>query len=373
MPSQNTRRTYAPTLGRALALAGLAAGTIAVVPQSVRGQAAEVKTAEQVYKNITALKGTPADQLPASMQFISASLGVGCEFCHVEGKPEADDKRTKVTARSMITMQMAINKDNFRGRPSVTCYSCHRGAASPVGTPPVLETEGERPTAEAPRPGGAQTQPPSVDSVVEKYVSAVGGADAIRKINSRVLKGVIQVGGNETQTEILTKAPNKRLSISHGGRGDSFTAFDGTTGWMGNATNARDMSATDAASYAIDAEFYLPLRLKEVFTQLRAGRSDKVNGVDCDVLNGTTAQRMQVRMYFAKDSGLLVRLIRFSETPLGRMPVQIDYSDYKEKDGVKLPMHWTLSRPMGRFSTQIKEVQDNVPIDDAKFAKPAGK
>jgi hypothetical protein len=42
----------------------------------------EKKTAEQVYKNIQALKGIPASQLKPTMAFIGGSLGVSCEHCH---------------------------------------------------------------------------------------------------------------------------------------------------------------------------------------------------------------------------------------------------------------------------------------------------
>lgn len=351
----------------------LAIGFAVFSPRVSSAQAADVKTAGQVYKNVTQLKDIPADQLNASMQFISASLGVDCAFCHVEGKPEADDKNAKKTAREMIAMQMMINKESFRGRTQVTCYSCHRGAAQPVAIPAVLAVEGEmKPSsAMAPPRGGAPQV--TVDQILEKYINAVGGADAVNKINTRVSKGVIQVAGSETPTEILQKAPNKRLSISHQQTGDSFTAYDGNGGWMGTAARNRDMAATDAASYAIDAELHFPTRLKEIFPQLRRGRPETVDGVECETLNGTTAGRMQVRMYFAKDTGLLTRLVRYTETPLGRMPVQIDYSDYRDADGVKIPFKWTLARPAGRFTTQLKEVQSNVPIDDARFGKPAAK
>jgi hypothetical protein len=63
-------------------------------------------------------------------------------------------------------------------------------------------------------------------------------------------------------------------------------------------------------------------------------------------------------------------LVRFAETPLGRLPTQIDYADYREADGVKVPYRWTLARPNGRFTIQITELKQNVPVDDAKFAKP---
>ena len=89
------------------------------------------------------LKGIPADQLIPAMQFITASLGVECQFCHVEGAFEKDDKKPKQTARKMMEMMFAINKDNFEGHREVTCYSCHRGSTDPVGTPPVMAEERE--------------------------------------------------------------------------------------------------------------------------------------------------------------------------------------------------------------------------------------
>jgi hypothetical protein len=78
-----------------------------------------------------------------------------------------------------------------------------------------------------------------------------------------------------------------------------------------------------------------------------------------------------VRLYFDDDSGLLVRLVRYAETPLGRNPTQIDYADYRDAGGVKIPYRWTIARPGGRFTIQVNELQQNVAIDDAKFAKPA--
>src|ERR1700746_1208090 len=93
------------------------------------------KLAEEEYKNIQALKGIAADQVIPSMQFIAASLGVECEYCHVARAFEKDDKKPKLTARKMIGMMMTINKENFEGHREVTCYSCHRGSPDPVANP----------------------------------------------------------------------------------------------------------------------------------------------------------------------------------------------------------------------------------------------
>src|ERR1700752_2575502 len=95
------------------------------------------KTAEQVYKNIQVLKGVHADQLIPAMQFITASLEVQCDFCHLENAFEKDDKEPKQTARKMMQMVRNLNQDVFAGQRKVTCYACHRGARKPVITPVI--------------------------------------------------------------------------------------------------------------------------------------------------------------------------------------------------------------------------------------------
>jgi hypothetical protein len=147
---------------RTILIAAVAAA--AFTPQSVRAQAADAKTAEQVFKNIIQLKGTPADQLQPAMQFIAASLGVECTFCHVQGKMEADDKPAKKTARDMMAMTLAINANSFRGQKQVTCYSCHRGSTRPVNMPPVLESDA--PAAAAATPRAPQAQAPTADQLL---------------------------------------------------------------------------------------------------------------------------------------------------------------------------------------------------------------
>ncbi len=344
----------------------------AMTPHTVFAQAAEGKTAEQVYKNIVQLKGTPADQLQPAMQFISASLGVDCTFCHVQSDYAADDKNPKKTARDMMAMTAMINKEAFHGRQQVTCNSCHRGATHPVSVPPVLEADASS-KPPTPSPAASAGTAPTADQIVDKYIAAVGGADAIRKVTSRVAKGAVIVEGKETPIELFTKAPNLRLSISQNPAGGSFTAFDGSGGWMGSAGHAaRDMSPAESWAAGIDAEFYLPLRLKEMFPQLRRGRPETVNGTECEVLTGTAPGHPPVHLDFDAKTGLLLRLVRYADTPMGRNATQIDYADYRVSDGVKIPFRWTLSRPVARFTIQLSEVKSNVEVDPARFAKPAG-
>jgi photosynthetic reaction center cytochrome c subunit len=359
---------------RALVVAIVTFAPIALAQHALDGPVPASKTAEQAYKNIAQLKGTPAEQLMPAMQVISASLGVECSFCHVAGKPELDDKPAKKTSREMMAMVASINKGTFGGRQQVSCYSCHYGVTDPASIPPVLETDATVSETNTASPAGSvPTASPTADDVIKRYVAAMGGADAIRKITSRVAKGVILVGGSQTPIEVLTKAPNKRVTITRSASGDSFTAFDGTAGWMGNTGRpAREMSPAESGASALDAEFAIALRLKEIFPQIRRAAPEQIAGVLCELLIATGPGRLPVRLYFDQNSGLLIRLVRYAETPVGRNPTQIDYADYRVADGVKIPFRWTLSRVNGRFAIQIADVKSNVSMDDAKFRRPTG-
>jgi outer membrane lipoprotein-sorting protein len=270
----------------------------------------------------------------------------------------------------MIAMTNAINKDSFGGHREITCYSCHHGAEHPGSTPPVLTADmpehAEKPVA---APAG---QPVTADQILTKYVAALGGEDAVKKVTSRIETGVILAGGQETPIDVYAKAPNKRASMMHMPNGDSITAFDGTTGWLGNSGKpARDMSPVESDAFKLDADLYLPLNLKTIFQQVRTGRPEKIDDVPCVTLIGIRPDLPPVRFYFDEKTGLLVREVRYTENPLGRMPTQIDFADYKSVDGVQVPLRWTLARPNGRFTIQIKDVKQNVPVDDSKFTKPA--
>jgi hypothetical protein len=354
------------------AAAPSAAAPSAAAPSAAAPASGETpRTAEQAFKNIQALKGTPADQLQPAMQFISNSLGVECEFCHVQGAFEKDDKKPKQTARKMIEMQLAINRDNFKGEREVTCFSCHRGAENPVGIPIIAEEEPKRP--EPQKADAAPPALPSADQIIDKYIQAVGGAESLQKITSRVQKGTISFGGRQFPVETLSKAPNKRISTMHTPNGDNITAFDGHAGWLGSPGGRppHDMTSQEVDAVSFDAAFHMPVEIKKMFAQLRVRPAEKIGGHEVLQVIGANPGKPPLRFFFDKESGLLLRTIRYTDTPLGRNPTQVDYADYRSEGGIKLPFQWTIARPLGRFTIQVAEIQQNVPIDDSKFAKPA--
>jgi hypothetical protein len=329
---------------------------------------------EEAFKNIQVLKGIPADQLIPAMQFITASLGVECDFCHQEGAFDKDDKKPKQTARKMMQMTLAINKDNFDGHREVTCYSCHRGAPRPLAIPIISDVEQKPITAEAAEametPSNAASLP-DANKILDNYVRAVGGADAIQKISSRVQKGTINLGGHKFAVEIFTEAPAKRATVMHLPNGNSVTAYDGHDGWL--ATPGRplhEMSEAELDAAKIDADLHFPMNARFIFSDLSVERKEKLGDRDVYVVSGLREGQPPVKLYFDERSGFLLRLVRYAESPLGRNPTQIDYSDYRDSGGLRIPFQWTIARPGGRFTIQVDQVQQNVPVDAAKFSKP---
>jgi photosynthetic reaction center cytochrome c subunit len=355
-----------------LALAGAHAQS--TPPQTPTPAAAAPKFAEDEFKNIQALKGIPADQLIPSMQFISASLGVECEFCHVAHEPEKDDKKPKVTARKMIGMMMAINKDNFEGHREVTCFSCHRGSTDPVATPIIADEEPKSDAGERTRAAEEKTNFPPADQLLDKYLNSIGGAEALHEITSRVQKGTLTAfGGQHFPVDIYSKAPDKRVSIMHLQGGDSVTAFDGKQGWLSLPGRVHMMSSAENNAARIDADLYLAAHLKSLYQKFRVESGEKIDGHETYLVVGHNESQPPLRLYFDQQSGLLLRLVRYAETPLGRNPTQIDYADYRDANGVKVPFRWTLARPGGHFTIQVDQLQQNVSVDDAKFAPPPEK
>ena len=327
------------------------------------------KTAAQQFKNVQVLKDIPAGQIIPTMQFIAGALGVDCEFCHVERAMDKDDKKEKQTARKMIEMELAINKAHFKKEIEVTCYTCHRGSPHPVGVPILTVSTGKMPEREH-HEISAQESLPTAEEILDKYLAAAGGADAFRKIKTRVQKGTVDTGGEQYPIEIYSEAPEKRLSISHPSFGESVTAFNGQAGWLTTRRGVHPMNASERLSARIDAQMYFPVRLRELYQEFKVLPGETIDGRPTFLVTANGASTPPLRLFFDQQSGLLLRLIRYTETPLGRNPLEVDYADYRDTSGVKIPYQWTLTRTNGSFTIRIASVEENVPIDEKLFVMP---
>jgi photosynthetic reaction center cytochrome c subunit len=337
--------------------------------------------AEDVFKNVQVLKGIPVNDFMGTMGIFSAALGMSCEDCHRSGDSSwanyAADSPRKQVARSMVVMMAAINKTHFGGRQAVTCYSCHRGSDRPKVTPNVALLY-DTPPPEDPRDIIEQVSTsPSADEVFDKYLAALGGPSRVAGLTSFTAKGK-SVGygpdSEERALEIFAKAPNQRTTIVHTSSGDSTATFDGRVGWLAaphRPVPVLAVAGADLDGLRVDAELSFPVRIKQIATKWRVGRPVAINDRDAQVVQGTGAGGVTATLFFDAENGLLVRQIRYVESPVGRIPTQVDYSDYRDVSGVKLPFKWTVTWLDGRDNVELSEVRTNVPIDAARFGRPA--
>ncbi|HTZ47831.1 MAG TPA: c-type cytochrome [Verrucomicrobiae bacterium] len=348
-------------------------GFSAFAQNSTKGTPEPAKTAGQQFKNIQVLKDIPADQLIPTMQFMAASLGVECDFCHVEHEMQKDDKKPKQVARKMIEMELAINKGHFKNEIEVTCFTCHRGSEHPVGTP-ILSAEAMKSSAAEHEHAESEEAPaklPSADQILDKYLAAVGGPTALMKIKTRVQKGMLQAGGMQYPIEVYSEAPDKRISISHPQGNSSVTAFNGEVGWLSIRNGVHRMTEQEREAARIDAELHFPAKVRDLYKDFKVKPGEPIDGHTTYLVTAQATNLPPLQLYFDQSSGLLVRLMRFAQTPLGRNPTQIDYADYRVSDDVKIPYEWTLTRPNGSFTIKVDQVQTNVEIDPKLFVPPA--
>jgi photosynthetic reaction center cytochrome c subunit len=355
-------------------------GVVVLLARGQAGQPQRPQMAEEVFKNVQVLKGIPVDEFMDTMGMFSAALSLNCIDCHTAESVGtwdrfADETPLKQTARRMVQMVNAINRDNFKGVRSVTCYTCHHGDLRPKIVPNLaaqyaVPVEDPNEIEVFRLPGG-----PSADQVFEKYLQALGGPQRLASLTSFVGKGTY-IGFETEQTkvsvEVFAKAPMQRSTVVHMAVGDKVSLYDGRAAWIAGSDKPLPLMSLTGGNLdgaKIDALVSFPAQIKEAFSQWQVGAT-AIDDREVQVLRGTNPRQPPVNFYFDQ-SGLLVRVVRFVDTAVGRLPTQIDYSDYREVSGVKMPFKWTVTWTNGQSTTELSEVQPNVSIDAARFARPA--
>jgi photosynthetic reaction center cytochrome c subunit len=350
----------------------------------VKAQAPEkAPLSDEVFKNVQVMKGIPVDQFMATMGFFAASLGMSCEDCHMADDRNwagfAADNTRKRMARRMIQMVQKINQDNFGGRQMVSCWSCHRGADAPRTVPDFNVQYGP---LQPPDPNAVIVQnplSPMPDAVFDKYIRAVGGAQKAAALTSFVATGSNVGYGPEAadkrQTEIYATAmPVRRTIIIHTSNGDNTTTYNGANAWYAAPLRPVDvlpLAGQELAGARIDAMLLFPAELKQITPRWRVGSPVTIDDADVDVVQGNTADGIIVSLYFDQKTGLLTRSVRYTDSPVGKIPVQVDYADYRDVNGVKMPFKFTSTWLDGRDTFELTQIRTNVTVEAARFAKPA--
>ena len=367
-------------LGQRRTILGAIVAIICLLPFAFAVRQAEPNQsplmAEDVFTNIQLFRGVPVDEFWDTMGMFAASLGKDCIDCHVLEAVDnwdafAEDTPQIQTARRMIQMVNGINGNNFGGVGLVTCFTCHRGAAVPEAVPELALQYGVPPD----KPNAMQFFPsplaPSADEIFDRYIQELGGSERLSNITSFVARGTYngyETGHLDVPVEIFAQGPDRHATI----KGDSVRVYNGRDAWIASGNfplPLMPLTGGNLAAARVEALLSFPAMIQGAFSQWRVGITI-IDDRDVQVVQGTRAGQLPVNLYF-DDSGLLVRVVYWNRTAMGMVPTQIDYADYREVSGVRMPFQWTLTWTTGQTTTQLSEVQPNVSIDDARFARPA--
>ena len=336
---------------------------------------------DQVFKNIQVLKGIPADEFIDTMGMFASALAFDCVSCH---SPEIATAATLDAfaiptpriqmARTMIVMTNRINQMFFGGRRRVTCFTCHSSDSRPDMVPSLALQYGEL----VDDPYEFEFIPafaaPTADEIFAKYVKAIGGPAALANLKTLVARGTYagyDTGLMPVPMEIFARAPNQRSIVARGPDGVSAWTVDGTSAWRMQPNTpipVLPMTGGNLAGARTDAMMLFPPAIKAAFDKWQVALSE-IDGRPVDVVQGTKDGELPVTLHFDA-SGLLVRVIRWNQTAVGPVPTQLDYSDYRDVSGIRMPFNWKITWTGGEISILLNEVQANAAVDASRFARP---
>ena len=379
------RRAYLGAAAIAVAClvwAGAAAGLRAEAPaQAGPAQAAaeKVPLSEEVFKTVVLLRGIPVDTFFESMGMFANAMGNDCTFCHAskayfDKAAFAEQTPRMQRARQMIVMMNAINKQYFGGQTRVTCFTCHAGSDRPTSDPNIAlqyATPTEDPNVRDFPPETRVT----ADQVFTKYLQAIGGTERLAKFTSFTAKGTyagFDTSFDKVPVEVFGRAPAQQAMIVHFFNGDSFRTFDGRSGWMAGPDTPMPLVTLTGGNLdraRLEATMAFPTGIRQAFAQWRVSRT-AIDDKEVTVVQGLEGGQVAANFYF-DEAGLLVRVVRWTQTPVGFVPTQVDYADYRDVAGIKFPFSRTVSQTYMQMKLELTDVQPNTQVPASRFARPA--
>jgi hypothetical protein len=322
-------------------------------------QTKQVETAGQKFKSIKVLTDMPADQMGKVMNMMAASLGVQCKFCHASNDADYEKEgfEHKDMARKMLKMTFELNKNYFEGRPEITCNSCHQGKNHPQPTFPLKPVEQET------RPAQPAVKP-TVDGILAKYAAAVGKGDIKSR---RITAQRIEPDGKTIEPEeVLQKGEKMAVKTTYG----TYVVrevYDGKTAMKFGNGDKIELKPDEMEQIKREAQIFANANLKAVYQKLEFRFLDRIDGREVYLLLATNADNSRERLYFDVQTGLLVRRVASAPTVLGNFQFQVDYNEYKDFGGVKIPTIVKFAVPNIRWTRKVLEVKINGLVEDLSF------
>lgn len=205
---------------------------------------------------------------------------------------------------------------------------------------------------------------PSADTVIARYIDALGGRSAIEKLHTRTCTGreiderPYRGPVTETPCEMYAETTGKWAMVQHESEGHRQEGFDGRIGWRPAAEGYTrdDDQGRRKIAWLLNPQG--PLLIPTYFPDLVVTAKKWMNERLVYELRGDRKDA-HFALYFDAQTGLLARIGYYW-----------DISDYRSVDGVLIPHRIVRSRKGGSTTLVIDSVKHNLPIDPERFAMP---
>jgi predicted O-methyltransferase YrrM len=207
---------------------------------------------------------------------------------------------------------------------------------------------------------------PALERIVETYLAALGGRDAIARLTTRSAAGSLihDLSWKEPPREVVpfqasAETPDSWVVVFGSGRDVHAEGFNGINGWRQTPDRIETVRRPDWSRLGWILNPQGPLQIKEFFPGLVLREMKKLEGRDVYLVDPTLMEQPNRELYFDLESGLLVQM-----GPYGRL------EDYRDVDGVKFPFRILMSRKGGSSTLAFEDVEQNVSVDQAQFSEP---
>lgn len=197
----------------------------------------------------------------------------------------------------------------------------------------------------------------SVEQVLADYVRASGGP-ALETVKAETWKGRLRrIAEGQVPFEVAAEMPGRWCYLQRFAWGDRVRyASDGLSAWVQDARGVREMDARQRRDLTLLLDPRAPLRLRELYPELRRQGREELDGRQAEVLAARAADGGTAELSFDLESGHLLRID------------DIRLADHRSVDGVVRPFRITLDRD--GLLMQITAIQHAGDAADSLFERP---
>ena len=222
------------------------------------------------------------------------------------------------------------------------------------------------------RAAAADEDIPKAEAILDKYVEVTGGRAAYDKVQTEIVTGAMEFVGKGIKASIVAYKARPRKSynvIEVEGIGKIEQGTDGEVAWERSAIQGpRIKEGEERASALRDAALNAPWR--EIYKKAETAGVETIDGRPCYKVILTPDEGKPETRYYDKKTNLLVKGTKTVKTPMGEIPAEVILSDYKEVDGILLPLKLRQKALSQEFLIVIESVKNNVEIPKNRFDLP---